>query len=100
MKLLNEYDKVFQSGLRKFCGRQPLKNLLSPLLNTFSYIEIIHVTGASINHLKVVEFKAVFYNNGNIYFTSDKLPTSYAFFKDFLFNFFLEKLWPASRKIS
>ena len=31
-----KWDKVFKSG--KFCGRQPLKNLLSPLLNTLSQI--------------------------------------------------------------
>ena len=33
-------DKVFRSGLRKFCGRQPLKNVLSPLLNTLSYMKL------------------------------------------------------------
>ena len=27
-------DKVFKSGPSKSCGRQPLKSLLSPLLNT------------------------------------------------------------------
>ena len=55
------WDKVFNSGLNKFCGRQPLKklkgyrilkqtisfkffkgclpqNLLSPLLNTLSHL--------------------------------------------------------------
>ena len=31
-------DKVFNSGLSKFCGSHPLKNVLSPLLNTFSHI--------------------------------------------------------------
>ena len=30
-----KWDKVFKSGLSKFCGRQPLQNLPSPLLNTF-----------------------------------------------------------------
>ena len=30
-------DKVFKSKLR-ICGRQTLKNLLSPLLNTLSHI--------------------------------------------------------------
>ena len=25
------WDKVFKNELRKFCGRQPFKNLLSPL---------------------------------------------------------------------
>ena len=34
----NIWDKVFKSGLSNFCGRQPLKNLLSPLLNTLSHI--------------------------------------------------------------
>ena len=28
------WDKVFKSGLSKFCGRQSLKNLPSPLLNS------------------------------------------------------------------
>ena len=32
------WDKVFKSGLSKFCGRQPLKNLLSPLVNTLSHL--------------------------------------------------------------
>ena len=32
------WGKIFKSGLSKFCGRQPLKNLLSPLLNTLSHI--------------------------------------------------------------
>ena len=32
------WRKVFKSGLSKFCGRQPLKNLLSPLLNTLSHM--------------------------------------------------------------
>ena len=30
-----------QSGLRKFCGRHLLKNLLSPLLNTLSHITMV-----------------------------------------------------------
>ena len=33
------WDKVFKSGLSKFCGRQPLKNLVIPLLNTLSRIK-------------------------------------------------------------
>ena len=43
-------------------------------LNTFRW-------SFSIKHLNVVEFKAVSYNHGNIYFTSDKVPTFYTFFK-------------------
>ena len=31
------WDKIFKSGLSTFCGRQPLKNLLSPLWNTLSH---------------------------------------------------------------
>ena len=31
------WDKVFKNGLSKFCGRQPLKSLFSPLLNTLSH---------------------------------------------------------------
>ena len=34
----NIWDKVFKSGLSKFYGKQPLKNLLSPLLNTLSHL--------------------------------------------------------------
>ena len=30
--------KVFKNEPSKICGRQPLKNLLSPLLNTLSYL--------------------------------------------------------------
>ena len=30
-------DKVFKSGLSKFCGREPSKNLLNPLLNTLPH---------------------------------------------------------------
>ena len=36
--LPNIWDKVCKSGLSKFCGRQPLKNLLSPFLNTLSHM--------------------------------------------------------------
>ena len=28
-----KWDKVFKNGLRKICGRQPLRNSFSPLLN-------------------------------------------------------------------
>ena len=35
------WDKAFKSGLSKFCGRQPLKNLLSPLLNTLSHFPLL-----------------------------------------------------------
>ena len=42
------WDKVFNSGLSNFCGRQPLKNLkgygllstLSPVLNTLSHLSV------------------------------------------------------------
>ena len=33
-----KWGKVFKSGLSKFCGRQPLENLLSPFLNTLCQI--------------------------------------------------------------
>ena len=33
----NKWGKVFENG-SKFCGRQPLNNLISPLLNTLSQI--------------------------------------------------------------
>ena len=32
------WNRVFSSGLSKFCGRQPLKNVLSALMNTLSHI--------------------------------------------------------------
>ena len=35
-KTITDWDKVFESGLSKSCGRQPLKNLHSPLLKTLS----------------------------------------------------------------
>ena len=35
--LPNIWDKVCKSGLSKFCGRQPLKNLLSPFLNMIHF---------------------------------------------------------------
>ena len=35
------WDKVFKNGLIKFCGRQPLKNLLSPLLNIWSHLLLL-----------------------------------------------------------
>ena len=42
------WDKVFKSGLSKFCGRQPLKNSLSPLLNTLSHMTIlVFIAGVS-----------------------------------------------------
>ena len=34
------WDKVFKSGLNKFCGRQPLKILKSPVLNTLPYMQL------------------------------------------------------------
>ena len=37
-----KWGKVCKSGLCKFCGRQPLKNLLSPFLNTLSHMLIFH----------------------------------------------------------
>ena len=52
LELLNDYwsfskknkcGKVFKSGLSKFCGRQPLKNLLSPLLNILSQMLVGHI---------------------------------------------------------
>ena len=35
------WDKVFKRRLSKFCGRQTLKNLISPLLNTLLHISDI-----------------------------------------------------------
>ena len=35
-RLHYRWDKVFKSGLSKFCGRQPLKNVPSPPLNFVS----------------------------------------------------------------
>ena len=39
---INIWGKVFKNGLNKFCGRQPLKNLLSPLVNTLSHVSLKH----------------------------------------------------------
>ena len=36
--LILKWDKIFKSGLSKFCGRQTLKNLLNSFLNTLSQI--------------------------------------------------------------
>ena len=33
-------EKVFKSGLSRFCGRESLKDLLSPLWNTLSNLII------------------------------------------------------------
>ena len=71
--LLVIWDKVFKSGLSKFCGRQPLKNLrdmvclsspeifqrlsstnlLSPLLNTLSQMELLDgfLTGRKVANI-------------------------------------------------
>ena len=46
------WDKVFKSGLSKCCGRPPLKNLLSPLLNFFSHI-ISEISRAFFFFLKI-----------------------------------------------
>ena len=37
------WEKVFKIGLSKFCGREPLRNLLSPSLNTLSNFVISHI---------------------------------------------------------
>ena len=36
------WDEVFNSGLSEFCGRQSLRNLLSPLLNALSHMQHYH----------------------------------------------------------
>ena len=42
------WGKVLKSGISKFCGRQPLKNSLSPLLNTLSHMTIlVFIAGVS-----------------------------------------------------
>ena len=40
LKVYYILGKVFKSGLSIFCGRQPLKNLVCPILNTLSRIII------------------------------------------------------------
>ena len=47
-------DKVFKSGLSKFCGRQPIKNLLSPLLNTMPYTLETKMRLATENNYKLL----------------------------------------------
>ena len=50
--------KVFKSGLSKFCGRQPLKNLLSPLVNTLSQIFILFFIHFRVkDHLYFLNFR-------------------------------------------
>ena len=44
----NKWGKVFKSGLSKFCGRQGLRNFLSPLLNTLSQM---YISEKSIKYL-------------------------------------------------
>ena len=45
------WDKLFKSGLSKFCGRQPFENLLSPLLNTFSHFNsFLYFAEAIVRH--------------------------------------------------
>ena len=48
------WDKVFKSGLSKFRGRQLLKNLLSPILNTLSHIR--HNTQATLGIISKFHF--------------------------------------------
>ena len=36
------WDKVFKNGSSKICGRQPLKILHGPLLNTLSHVFEFH----------------------------------------------------------
>ena len=50
-------DRVFKSGLSKFCGRKSLKNLLSPLLNTLSQVNVSlfsNKTGQKFNFEKII----------------------------------------------
>ena len=35
----NIWGKIFKNGPSKICGRQPLKNLLGPLLNTLLHFK-------------------------------------------------------------
>ena len=46
----NTWDKAFKSNLSKFYGRQPLKNLLSLLLNTVSNIRRLF----SVNQIIII----------------------------------------------
>ena len=52
---MNIWDKVFESGLKEFFGRQPLKNLLSPLLNA-----LFHLSKDLIEYKYVVLKNSIF----------------------------------------
>ena len=51
------WDKVFKNELRKFCGRQPLKNLLSPLQNTLSHIIFANKNETNLKHVAVANIQ-------------------------------------------
>ena len=44
----DSWAKVFKSGLSKFCGRQSLKNLLTPLLNNLFRLKLLNLKTTSI----------------------------------------------------
>ena len=51
------WNKVFKSGPRKICGRQPLKILLGPLLNTLPLLsELIDYKRISQNYYWTLNF--------------------------------------------
>ena len=63
---INNWEKIFKSGLSKFCGRQPLKSLLSPLLNTLSQFYFrqldFHVIAIYTWHVKSVRGQNAIHN--------------------------------------
>ena len=48
-QIMGKCDKVFKNGLSRICGRQPLKRLLSPFLNTLSQVTLKQIYGDDNN---------------------------------------------------
>ena len=70
------YDKEFKNGLSKFCGRQPLKYLLSPLLNTLSNLQLSNT---------LILYTCIF-----IIFMRAKYLYTYKIYEKFMTNTFIE----------
>ena len=43
-----KWDKVFKNGSSKICGRQPLKILLGPSVNTWTHMKNVHTRIAAV----------------------------------------------------
>ena len=58
------WGKVFKSGLNKFSARQPLKNLLSPFLNTLYHIHQPSLFIAKVKTIISEKWKAIIAKDG------------------------------------